>query len=453
MGLISQPDRFLLVAGLLFGLGLAVVTPPFQAPDEPSHFYRAYRVSEGRLDLIPPPQGAGVDLPASVLTVTELRGDLPFHPEKKIAPETILGAFRIPLEPDRRVPAWFPNTLQYPFVPYVPQALGIALGRLFGAPPLVLLYLARLGNLIAGTLMVALAVRRLPAFQWLAAMVALTPMALFLRASASADVTSAGAAFLLVGTAARLAWGPGQARRSDLVLLAASTAVLCASKAAYFPLAFLAFLIPAARFPQGRRAGFLLIQTVLTFAVTAYAIAVSRMAGTLRMDAPVDPSRQIRDSLADPLGFLTIVVTDYATHAPRYASQLVGKLGWLDTKLPTPFLLAYLAVLLGLLLVDANPRIEVRPWQRAFIAALILTLLVLISASQYAVWTPYGAKYIEGLQGRYFSPLAPAAVWALHGRRWSEKIPPRSLGISLAAFSLLSFGISVWALVGRYYGF
>ena len=453
MGLISRPDRFLLVAGLLFGLGLAVVTPPFQAPDEPSHFYRAYRVSEGRLDLIPLPKGAVVDLPASILTITDLRGDLPFHPERKIAPEAIRAAFRITLEPDRREPAWFPNTLQYPFVPYVPQALGIALGRFFGAPPLVLLYLARLANLVSGTLMVAFAVRRLPAFQWLAAMVALTPMALFLRASASADVTSASAAFLVVSAAARLAWGEGPARRSDLILLAASTTVLCASKAVYFPLAFLAFLIPVARFPQGRRARFLLVHTVLALTITTYAIAVSRTAGTIRVDTPgVDASSQIRDSLADPLGFLAIAATDYATHAHRYAGQLVGKLGWLDTKLPATFILAYLAVLLGLLFVDVNPKIEVLPWQRAFIAAVILTTLVLISASQYAVWTPYGAKYIEGLQGRYFSPLVPAAVWALHGRRWAERIPPRSLGIGLAAFSLLSFGVSVWALVGRYYG-
>ena len=451
MGLISRPDRFLLVAGLLFGLGLALVTPPFQAPDEPAHFYRAYRLSEGRLDLIPP-KSTGVDLPASVVEITGLRGDLPFHPERKIAPETILAAFRIPLEPDRREPAWFPNTLQYPFVPYVPQALGIALGRLFGAPPLVLLYLARLANLIAGTLMVVFAVRRLPAFQWLAVMVALTPMALFLRASASAAVTAAGAAFLLVGAVARLAWGEGPARRNGLVLLAASTAALCASKAAYFPLAFLAFLIPAARFPQGRRARFLLVHTVLALTITAYAIAVSRTAGTIRVDTPgVDASRQIRDSLADPLGFLAVVATDYATHAHRYAGQLVGKLGWLDTKLPAPLILAYLAMLCGLLFVDANPGIEVRPWQRVFITAVILTTLVLISASQYAVWTPYGAKYIEGLQGRYFSPLVPAAAWALHGRRWAGRIPPRSLGIGLAAFSVLSFGISMWALVGRYY--
>jgi len=450
---ISRPDRFLLMAGLLFGLGLAVVTPPFQVPDEPSHFFRAYRVSEGRLDLMLPRGSAGAELPASVKRIADdLWADLPFHAEKKIAPAKIAAAFRVPLDPDRRVMAWFSNTLQYPFVPYVPQALGIALGRLFGAPPLVLLYLARLANLIVGTLMVFLAVRRMPAFRWLAVMLALTPMAIFLRASASADVTSAGAAFLLAGAAASLAWGEGPARRSDLVLLAVSTAVLCGSKAAYFPLAFLAFLIPAARFPRGRRAGFLLVHTVLTLTLTTYAIVLSRTVAPNSPDPTVDPTRQIQGALADPLGFLAIVSTDYAVHAPRYLSQLIGKLGWLDTELPAPFRLSYLAVLLGLLLVDANPRIEVRPWQRGIVAGAIFTALVLISASQYAIWTPYGAEVVLGLQGRYYSPLVPTAVWALHGRRWAERIPPRGLGIALAAFSLLSFGISVCALVERYYG-
>ena len=30
------------------------------------------------------------------------------------------------------------------------------------------------------------------------------------------------------------------------------------------------------------------------------------------------------------------MTVDYATHAPRYLSELVGNLGWLDTKLPGP---------------------------------------------------------------------------------------------------------------------
>src|SRR5262245_39365245 len=148
-GVLSRPDRYLLAAGLFCGLVLAAVTPPFQVPDEPAHFYRAYRVSEGRLDLVPSPGRTGAELPASVQAVaTTLRDDIPFHEERKVAPRQILEAFRVPLEPERRSLVWFGNSLQYPFVPYVPQAFGIALGRLFGASPLALLYLARCANLI-----------------------------------------------------------------------------------------------------------------------------------------------------------------------------------------------------------------------------------------------------------------------------------------------------------------
>src|SRR4028119_531544 len=98
-----RPDRFFLLAGLLFGLAFAVVTPPFQAPDEPAHFYRSYAISEG--DLLGRRLGGewGAMLPASLRALdTELRGDLPGRPELKIRPETILRALRVPLAAERR---------------------------------------------------------------------------------------------------------------------------------------------------------------------------------------------------------------------------------------------------------------------------------------------------------------------------------------------------------------
>jgi uncharacterized membrane protein len=450
-GLLSRPDRFFLLAALLFGAVFAAVTPPFQVADEPAHFYRAYRVSEGRLDLVP----AGLreaPLPAGIHRIgADFIKDLPFDNQKRIAPRTILAAFQVPLEPDRRELVFFANSLQYTFVPYVPQAAGVTAGRLLGAQPLALLYLARLANLLFGALGVAFAVRRLPAFKWLIAMVALTPMSLSLLGSASADVASIVAAFTLVSTVAKLAWGTDVATRGDLLLLTASAVALCASKPPYMPLALLAFLIPAERFAW-RRAGFLLLHTGLSFAAAAWTVVTSRSVGIIRIGAGIDVDRQIHDSLTHPFGFLWVLIHDYTLHTPRYLGELVGKLGWLDTKIPVPFRVTYLAVLLALVLLDASPRIEVRRWQRGITAAATLAAMAIVSASQYAIWTPYGADLIEGIQGRYFLPLIPGTVWALHGRRWAGRIPPDRLATVIAAFSLLSFGIAVWALVGRYYG-
>jgi uncharacterized membrane protein len=450
-GLFLRPDRFFLIAGLLFGAVLAAVTPPFQVPDEPAHFYRAYRVSEGHFDLAPRGLREAM-LPASVHRIgTDLLGDLPFNNEKRIAPRTILAAFRIPLEPDRRELVFFANSLQYTVVPYIPQAAGIAAGRLFGAPPVALLYLGRLANLLFGVLIVAVAIRRLPAFKWLTAMVALTPMGLSLLGSASADVTTIAAAFTLVSMVAKLAWGAEEPARGDFILLTVSAVALCASKPPYMPLALLPVLIPAARFPW-RRAGFLLFHATLALAAAAWSVVTSRFVGTIRIDAGVDVNRQIHDSLTHPFGFLWMLIHDYAVHTPRYLGELIGKLGWLDTKIPMPLLVVYLAVLLALAFLDVSPRIEVRPWQRGIVTATTLAAMVVVSASQYAIWTPYGADLIQGIQGRYFLPLVPGAVWALHDRRWAGRVTPDRLALALAAFSLLTFVITVRALVGRYYG-
>ena len=290
--LLSRPGRFYLLAGLLFAMTFAAVTPPFEVPDEPAHFFRAYAVSEGRLDVIPRPGRTGGLLPASIQRIsTDLLGEIPFHPDNKLDPRTLRADLQVPLEPERRTFLFFPNSLQYTFVPYVPQAAGIAIGRLCGAPPLVLFYLARLANLVFGVLAIAFAVRRLPAFAWLAAMVALTPMALALLGSSSADVTTLAAAFTLVSTAAKLAWGvDGTARRSDLLVLAASSALLCASKPPYLPLILLAFAIPAARLPGARRAGFLLLDTALSLLLAAWAIVTSRTVGTIRLRQTSTPA-------------------------------------------------------------------------------------------------------------------------------------------------------------------
>jgi uncharacterized membrane protein len=323
--------------------------------------------------------------------------------------------------------------------------VGIAAGRLLGASALALLYFARLANLLFGTLAIAFAVRRLPAYGWLAAMAGLMPMFLALLASASADVTTLAAAFTLVSAAARRAWG--DPRRSDLVLLALGSAVLCASKPPYLPLALLAFLIPAAR-----RKGFLAIHLSLSLLMATWAYAGARRIGPLHFDPAIDAGRQIHDSLTNPPRFFRVVAADYVLHAPRYLSQMVGKLGWLDVQLPPVLVIAWLALLGALVFLDAGPQLDVRPWQRGIAAAATLTAMVLIGASQYAVWTPYGADFIQGVQGRYFLPLIPAAIWALHVRRWAGRLPPRRLGMALVLFAVLSSGIAAWSLLGRYYG-
>src|SRR5215207_7466115 len=272
-----RPDRFFLVAGLLYGLVFVFATPPFQVPDEPAHFYRAYAVSEGNLSAQYGEGGLGAVLPASLEELgAGYKDDLAFHSERRIAPERILRSLAVPLEEERRRFVDYRTSAQFTQVSYLPQAAGIAMARWLGAPALGLLYAARLANLLAATVLIAIGLRRLPSYAWLLTMLALTPMALFLRASASADALTMAVAFLLAGTVARLVWGEEeQARWRDVAILTACSAALCLSKPVYVTLAFLVLLIPAARLPGGRRGPALLLFTAVTAAAFGVGMATA----------------------------------------------------------------------------------------------------------------------------------------------------------------------------------
>lgn len=448
-----RPDRFFLIAGLLSGLAFAVVTPPFQVPDEPTHFYRAYALSEGE----PWAQGEGEELgaalPASLEELgTDLLGDLPFRPGRTIAPEKILRALRVPLEEERRAFIDYRTSAQFTLVPYLPQAAGIAIARGLGAPALGLLYAARLANLLVATALIAAGLRRLPSYSWLLTLLALTPMALFLRASVSADALSTALAFLLAGTVARLAWGkeePGGWR--EVAVATACAAALCLSKPVYLPLAGLVVLIPAARLPGGRRAPALALVALITAAAFLLALATASAVDVpVRPGSPVDRDRQIQDSLTDPVRVAGILTNDYLRQGDRYVAQIVGQLGWLDTNLPRPLLWGYVIALALLALCDSRREVDVKPWQRAPLGLIVLATVALVSASQYAAWTPYGADFVEGIQGRYFIPLAPAAAWLLHTRRFAAD--QALLGRTLPWLSLLATLIALWTVARRYYG-
>ena len=112
----------------LCGLALIFITPPFQVPDEPHHFFRAYQVSRGELvgQIAPGGKYAGGLLPESLgRTVNHLLRDVPFHPEQKVSASWLEDALAMDLEPEREAFLGFSNTVLYSPVSYAPQAAAI----------------------------------------------------------------------------------------------------------------------------------------------------------------------------------------------------------------------------------------------------------------------------------------------------------------------------------------
>ena len=406
----------MLIVGLLFGVILVFVTPPFQSPDEPAHFCRAYQIADGRIFA----GGPGDNLPSSISRLIEHFKGIDFHPERKVNARDLWRARAIRLSPDERQYLFFPNSALYTPIPYIPQAVGCLIGRLFTAPPLVILYLARLTNLLASTLIIAIAIRITPAYRSALAFAALLPMSLFIRSTTSGDALTAAIAFLLVGIVLRLTQPHDVIGRPLVISFAFASLTIALCKPVYFLLPALILAIPRERF-ESRVAQLRVI--VATAAMTLTGLLVSAWSAgsryvAMRSDVVLDPSKQLHAVLHAPLHFLHIVATDLATHSARYVGQIIGNFGWLDAPLHPGVVVVIALAFAGITVLDGAVPLGTRG--RVVLALVLAGTVLIIDLSQYLIWTAVGADVLQGVQGRYFIPIVPLAMLLVHGKRFES---------------------------------
>lgn len=350
---------FVLLA-LIFGVTLVFATPPFRAPDEAGHFWRADAIALGYWI---PPMHHG-------------------HPSAYIPRgiEQLWYGRDTPLELEHRVLVHFPA--YYTPLPHLPQAFACFIGHNLTLRPLAILHLGRIFNLVVFIALMAIAMRAAPALALVIATIGLLPMSLHLAASFSPDAMTIAVATLFTAM-------------SSNAVLAAATAFV---KPVYFPIALMA-----------RRAT-AWIACALSLAITALLLHQTNYAH--RPGVLVDPAAQLRVILHSPFRFIGIVIVDYLRHVPRYAEGLVGRLGMLDVPLPRIVIGMLLVTVIAVALTNES-RLTAK--ERALAGLSIALSMLLISISQYLIWTPPGAGYIDGMQGRYFLPLLPLAMAAVGG--------------------------------------
>jgi hypothetical protein len=442
----SPVATFLLVA-LPAGLVLLVLTPPFQIPDESAHLLRAYQVAEG--GLLAESSGG---LPGGILPVSLVRTTDAFPPG---LPAMTRGEFlarvrqglATPLAPEE---AGFVPFASAPYSPvsYLPAAAAIAAGKGASLAPIALLYAGRLATLLAATLLTALALRVAPAFRWPLALLALTPMVAFQRSGLSADGVTNALAFLFFALVLRLSAREGDTLPPGLTALVLATSVALGLCKGYVVLLPLLLFVPARSSTRRRLAwGAVLLGAA---AAGGWFLAVRRLPLAPRLDAAVDAAANLRSLLSRPGRFLAALGSELQTHSLRNLRELLGQLGWLDVRLPAALLAAVLAALLALALADASGRLRLAPWWRLGVLVVLAAGVLSVFAALFVLHTPAGAAGIEGVQGRYFIPFTPPALFLLVSRHprlaLSERVSARV--VLLAA--LLGLAGAAWAVAARF---
>jgi hypothetical protein len=404
------------IAGLLFGILYAIVVPPFAAPDEISHFLRAWYVSEGHPGAAREGGQVGVMVPDAVWS---LGSSLPMQPIAN--PEAIRSALVAPpVQPDLVFAENALHAWASPVV-YLPQAVGIAVGRWAEVSPLRCLYFGRVANVIAGVILIAFAISAFPSYRWLMALIALTPMASHLRGSLSLDSTTMGIAFLFFALVTRVWFFERSAIRwRTWLAITALAGLLCLTRTTYFPVAVLPLFIPADRFRTRRTARSARIQLALVVLLAALSAALSATRNWTPFRPGVsNPQMQMRFLLGHPMAFVKVLWLEHVIHAKWYLISMVGDLGAEAWVVPLPKILvaAYFLAIVALLIADTDERVVVSTRSRILLALICAASIVAISLAIYTIWNPVGWDRIDGLQGRYYLAFTPAAFFVVHRSR------------------------------------
>jgi hypothetical protein len=414
-------DTRLVLLLALVGLCYAFVVPPLRVPDEREHFLRAYHVSEGHcLPQIKLQGWGGASLPASLRQLERLFNPLADNSPRHISGDEYRKIAAVALDPGGpRNTFAFGGQNSLTFVPYLPQAVGIALARSAGAGVYGVFLASRLSNLLFALIVILLTLRLAPTMQQVFMWVAFSPVITQSFASASADTSAIVLCLFTTALALRLALPDVRpVRRSELAIALISCVWLTLCKLPYGCLGILFLAVPWERLGGRRRALALHGLAILVLVITAWVALIPRKNCPEKFTGPgyeVSPAAQGEKIRANPAKFLAICLVTLMERGGDWLDA--SGLGYQDTPMSPLAVRLFGFVVILLSFLDRSPRAPTSAALGCAALAGVGTVSLLIFVALHMGWSPVGYGLIKGLQPRYFLPLLPALlipVWSRH---------------------------------------
>ncbi|MFE3191721.1 DUF2142 domain-containing protein [Nocardia sp. NPDC059240] len=474
----SAALTFLLIAGI-FGAVWSVLTPPFWGHDEITQFGRAYQVAHGGFlpEKIHDDRGPawGGDVPVSIdalmgYAMHDYQNNAD-EPEPMVEDPHAYDALGGMAVSEQTKQVWFTNTAAYSPVPYLPAAAGIRIAEALDLNVGGMMLATRWAGLVAYLAIAGFALRVLRGHrvQWLAFTVAVLPIALFQAGTVTADTVTNALALLVSALVVKGLFLGERLSKPETVAALATTILLPVCKPTYVLIAMLTVLIPARRFGFGRdvsgasaisgaggTARIATWQRVLPWA--AAGIGAVSFAAWMKVAAPtgdgmslmrpekdwgsVRPGDQLHGILTDPVHFLRVFGDSIARRDQHWFMQFFGELGFSYVEVPALTVLAcLLAFTMSIGVAERFSPLAANRTRTWLVLATVAASVAMIYVTLYMSFTPVGYFIVDGVQGRYFVPLAVLGLAVL--LRWmplrftnaAGRIPVRGMVITVVTAS------------------
>ncbi len=426
--------NYICVVILLFGLLFAYFAPVYGSPDENVHGARAIHLAEGHL-FIDTNRTASINGIQSIYTEGVDNGKNLY----------ISQLFDEPFERENEDTIMVNGAKSFPFLSYLPQALGILIGDILGVNAGIVFLLGRVVNLICYALLVRLAIKIAPAYKVFVGAIGLFPMSVYLGASYNPEATVTGVGLITIAYFIQLCYKKereiGYKQIGIYTVLCSLMAVV---KLPYALLIGLLLFLPKKQFEHKRcslsRIGAIVICGVVALSWLLYTMHIpDYVHEEYLVSNGVDTMGQLKYFLANTVYSIKVILYSALIYTDNLMRECFT-FGWLSHTLPI-LSVFYILFMGGNSLYYPKDK-NITNSIRIGVGLVAVGIYVTIFAIQFLNWTPIGAGSVVGVQGRYFV-LVLALLPMVFGIHWGEEIDKEAIDKRIVVTALVFLALAI----------
>ena len=460
-----KEEKAYLYISLLFGVLFLLLTPPFQSPDEDSHFKKSYQISKGNLYSEVEKNRIGDYFPNDMLNYIEDKltfiGD---RDQKYSFSEMVADQYAKMNYEDQKFSSYSTATIMP--LAYTAPSLGIVVSKVAAkifdldmVSTSYMLYFARAFSLLLSVFLTYLAIKITPVFKKTFVVISLLPMVLFLASMVTYDNILNSLTLLALALILRLTYDKELKTipKKYFIALAAIGIVLLNVKTIYFLIFLLMFLIPVKKFKDKKG----MIKTALILIGIILGATILLKLPTLLQKVSSSDSdlvgQQISYVLSHPWQFLVIIWNNIINQRFFQLNSMVGLFGLIDTYLPFVAVCGiYLYLILIALAEGSSDSIKIKKSMKIMTCIVVVISVIAIYGVMYISWTPQllkevGGDQISGVQGRYFLPLLMPLLLLFSNKKIKDNRIFKAIRKNYLIVPIVMLTISVTTILLRYW--
>lgn len=443
--------------------------PVFYTPDEPAHFARAYQVANGvwfptKHEVFKDHYDVGGMTERDLVNVGTLA--MSISRDKNLRLDARRAEAIESYRWSEDIYYSTPNVAIYPPFLYLPQALGVVIGKTLDMSISSTTTLSRLVNAMIAVLISALSLFIARRGVVVLFVILMLPMTLAQFASTSQDALCLSLSALCAALFSRVDELEDSVSWPLIVAVSVLIILISTSRPPYLGVAaiFLAIAIKKWGNPAFRNR-LLIGFSVTTSVVVLWALYVAFFVSVQFGPEGVSYSDQLKGILNSPISWFGTLFHTWVVQWKYIAWSFIGNLGYMDTPLPSSYYWFVLNVMLILITKSVLFRgvklLFVDRLYRLLVMGVLFITVCGIYLVLYVSWTPVGNPEILGVQGRYLIPVALFLCLLANGGGGSAELSGGALNyevivdrieqLLLVMFCIITVLVVPWAIAVRFY--